>query len=736
MTKRYSKLNIIGSLLLFLGIIVVYSSLINTNFLFQSTNNTQSFEESTFQQKQSGIIPKIYSEEWNRTWGVIGDSDFVIEVAIDSSNDIYTTGFTRGDYGPPKLTLNKFNSTGDLYWSLEWGGTSGDRGDGIDIDSDDNVYVVGTTQSFSVGRRDVCLIKFDKNGNQLWNKTWGDAEDNCGEDISVNSNGDIYVTGYTYNGTNAMLLLKYNSTGDLQWAKTSNSGSYGRDVVTNNNTGDIYHLGDDFNNIYLIKYNSTGNKQWSRVWNSGSQDGARALGLDSYGNIFITGITQNSSNDYDFLLAKYDTSGNELWNRTWGGDFYDSAENLYIDSFDNIYITGSLEYFGGINQDVIILKYDSTGDFKWDMNWGGNLTDIGFGISLDKLNNIYVCGLTNSFGDIYGDQFLVKFGSQWLTSDATKPDLDGSFNLIWSDPLNADNYSVYFYNDYISEINSSLTLLANQNATSPFLISGLINGTYYYKIVAFNEYGNTSSNCISVEVKLSPPNSFTLMTDADIPDLDGSINLFWSDPLNADNYSVYFYNDYITEINNSLTLLADQNATSSFLISGLINGTYYYKIVAFNEYGNTSSNCISVEVKLYPPNPFTLTTDADIPDLDGSFNLIWSDSLYANNYSVYFYHGSITEINNSLTLLADQNATSPFLISGLSDGEYYYIVVAYNKYGEMMSNNIMVQVQKNIPDDFIPGYNLFFLLGTFSIVSILITIKLKEKNDENSTDPA
>ena len=74
-----------------------------------------------------------------------------------------------------------------------------------------------------------------------------------------------------------------------------------------------------------------------------------------------------------------------------------------------------------------------------------------------------------------------------------------------------------------------------------------------------------------------------------------------------------FYNSYITEINSSLTLLADQNATSPFLISGLTNGTYYYIIVAFIEFGNIISNCIFVEVKLFPPNSFTLTPDADIP---------------------------------------------------------------------------------------------------------------------------
>ncbi|MFX1259397.1 MAG: Loki-CTERM sorting domain-containing protein [Promethearchaeota archaeon] len=642
--RKFARINII---LIILGIIFTYSNIININFHYPSINNEQYIEELTyFQQKQSSVIPfwnytnykinslepKISFEDWYRTWGVIGDSDFAIEVSIDSSNDIYTTGFTRGDIGPTNLTLNKFNSTGDMYWSLEWGGILDDRGDGIDIDSDDNLYVVGSTQSFAVGSNDLCLIKFDKNGNLIWNKTWGDVNSNGGTNICVNSNGDLFVSGWTSNGKPVILLLKYNSTGDLQWTKTSSLGSWGMDVVTNDQTGEIYLLGWDPNNIYLIKYNSAGDEQWSRVWNSGSQDGASALALDSYGNIYITGYTQVTSKGEDLLLVKYDPSGNELWNRTWGGNFQDRGQNLCIDSFDNIYITGFLEDSGGLNSfDMCILKYDSNGDLKWDLNWGGNLTDYGFGISLDNLYNIYISGITQSFDDVEGDQFLLKFGS-----------------------------------------------------------------------------------------------TFTLTTDADIPDLDGSFNLIWTDSLYVDNYSLYFSDSYISEINSSVTLLADQNATSPFLIFGLTNGTYYYIIVAFNEFGNTNSNCLPVEVKLFPPYPFTLTTDASIPDLDGSFNLTWTDSLYADNYSVYFYDSYITEINSSATLLADQNATSPFLISGLSDGVYYYIVVAYNKFGEIKSNNIMVQVKKKVLETFIPGYSLMLLLGVLSVVTIIISQKIKK----------
>ncbi|MFW9894572.1 MAG: hypothetical protein ACFFD7_02070 [Candidatus Thorarchaeota archaeon] len=394
-----------------------------------------------------------------------------------------------------------------MYWSLEWGGNLNDRGDGIAIDSNDELYIVGSTQSFGAGSSDICLIKFDNDGNLIWNKTWGNTENNGGIDLSVDSNDNIYVSGWTYSGTNMMLLLKYNSTGHLQWAKTSSIGSWGMDVATDSNTGDIYLLGDDNNNIYLIKYNSTGDEQWSRTWNSGSQDGARGLALDSYGSIYITGYTQKPLKGDDILLIKYDPSGNEIWNRTWGEILSDRGQNLYVDSSDDIYLTGFFEDPDGIKSfDMCILKYNNTGDLQWDVSWGGNLTDYGFGIILDNLDNIYVSGITQSFEDIEGDQFLLKIGNLnpkpfTLTADADIPDLDGSFNLTWTDSLGANNYSLYSYNAYITKINHSLRLLANQNVIPPFLISGLSNGDYYYIVVAYNIYDKRMSNCILVQVQ-------------------------------------------------------------------------------------------------------------------------------------------------------------------------------------------------------------------------------------------
>ncbi|MFX0037669.1 MAG: hypothetical protein ACFE9I_18770, partial [Candidatus Hermodarchaeota archaeon] len=318
-------------------------------------------------------------------------------------------------------------------------------------------------------------------------------------------------------------------------------------------------------------------------------------------------------------------------------------------------------------------------------------------------------------------------GNFLLDTDADDPDTDGIFNLNWTNSDGANNYSIYTSQAFISEINENLILLANQDAISPYSISNRKTGIHYFAVVAYNGTGMTLSNCINVSVLLPAPGDFILSSNAGDPNLKGEFDLIWTNSDGADNYSLYTFSDYINQINFSVDLLADQDAVSPIHISGLTQGEYYYLVVAFNETGETMSNCLHIVVHLSAPKDFTLFTNAGDPDTDGVFDLTWSDSFAAENYSVYEYENSIVEINYTLNELAFQSATSPFQITDLSNGTYYYTVVAHNEHGQTLSNNVHVIVQIPPPDDgsdngvkFISSYNLLIIFSAFSIVSLIL----------------
>ncbi|KKM82230.1 hypothetical protein LCGC14_1321690 [marine sediment metagenome] len=171
----------------------------------------------------------------------------------------------------------------------------------------------------------------------------------------------------------------------------------------------------------------------------------------------------------------------------------------------------------------------------------------------------------------------------------------------------------------------------------------------------------------------------------------------------------------------------DQPTTSTF--------TYQYNVTAgigasiqvtavCNVFG-TLSQTIMVSDPNAPPGSFSLSSDAGNPDNDGSFNLIWTDSLGADNYSVYNHSSYIVGINQSLNQLADQNALSPLQVQGFLNDTHYIVVVAYNRNGNRTSNVEIVNVEitpGGISDGpvSIAGYNLILLLGSIAIVIVIV----------------
>ncbi|MHA1187487.1 MAG: ABC transporter substrate-binding protein, partial [Candidatus Heimdallarchaeota archaeon] len=107
---------------------------------------------------------------------------------------------------------------------------------------------------------------------------------------------------------------------------------------------------------------------------------------------------------------------------------------------------------------------------------------------------------------------------------------------------------------------------------------------------------NALNSFYAYPIYRATPGPFSLSSDAGNPDDDGTFTLTWSLADRADNYSVYQYSGYITEINGSLTLIADEIVDLSLLLSSYLDGTYYFIVAAINEHGYTLSNCINVVV--------------------------------------------------------------------------------------------------------------------------------------------
>ena len=210
--------------------------------------------------------------------------------------------------------------------------------------------------------------------------------------VTTDSSGNIYVTGKTggdldgntSSGGNDIILVKYNSSGTKQWTKqlgtTSNDYGYG---ITTDSSDNIYVSGttgggldgntDGYSNdIFLIKYNSSGTKQWTKQLGTTNGDYGTGVTTDSSGNIYVTGYTygdldgNTSSGNQDIFLVKYDSSGTKQWTKQLGTTSNDQGSGVTTDSSGNIYVTGYTKRgldgnTSSGNLDIFLVKYDSSG---------------------------------------------------------------------------------------------------------------------------------------------------------------------------------------------------------------------------------------------------------------------------------------------------------------------------------------------------------------------------------------
>ncbi len=259
-----------------------------------------------------------------------------------------------------------------------------------------------------------------------WSKRWGSAQAyESGRGVGLDCDGNIYIGGYTLGfgaGNRDFLLLKYNSSGALQWARTwggiANEYGYGLSV---NSTGDCIIVGrsNSFTASYdatIAKFDSAGTLIWARTWGGiSSNDFATGVSQDLQGNIYVAGCTDGEggigAGGYDIFILKYDAAGNQLWAKTWGGPsqewgWQNFAPDIVSDADGNAFITAGTFSFGshpGINEDVLILKYDSGGTLQWARTWGReSVHEEGQSIAVDSTGNIYIAGISNSLSYGYG----------------------------------------------------------------------------------------------------------------------------------------------------------------------------------------------------------------------------------------------------------------------------------------------------------------------------------------------
>jgi len=424
--------------------------------------------------------------------------------------------------------------------------------------SDGGFILVGLTNSYGAGDRDIYVIKTNSVGDTIWTKAIGNSTIDDGSSIIRTPDNCYVITGVMIdqnnNNNSNIVLLKIDENGNIKWTKTfdADSSGYGRYVQLTNDGGFLISGAKLISGHYaacIIKTDSTGNSQWSKIFNSSFTDAETAAESsveDAFGNYYITGETSSPTAGNDAFVIKFSSSGNIIWSKTYGAVLSSDNGFSICKTFDGNFVIIGYSFGCGTGiSGSYLLKINSLGDTLWTKLYHFTDWDTPSKGILTNDNSLIITGYTNPLYVSEIDAFLFKIDSlgnpAWFKTY-------GIANTPYNNQSYGNNVSICSDGGYI--INGETSFNGKE---SMYLIKTDKNGnsgcndTLHYitpfsiNTVVSNISFNISSNVIANNISLlssSGSHVNTLCTNASIEE---SIN-------NSFNNITIFPNPFNTQV--------------------------------------------------------------------------------------------------------------------------------------------------------------------------------------------
>lgn len=315
----------------------------------------------------------------------------------------------------PDIYILKLDATGNFVWAKNMGGgtvstpvkvatdnvgnlyASGYFAGTVDFDPGPGVYNLSSNTQFY---NDVFIFKLDGSGNYIWAKSLGGKQYEYDFGMAMDVNGNIFLGGtfqdtvdFDPGPTTATLVaygngngyvMKLDNSGNYVWAKSFDStvvyglecdgqgnvlatGCYAGNIdfdpgpAVTTLTSSLY-----YSNIFVLKLSSSGLFQWAKGVGGNNDDWGYSITSDQACNVYVTGDFQNfgdfdpgpatttltSAGAWDIFVLSLNASGNYINSFSIGSGAYDRGRCIYVDQFNNVYLTGNFTGFVDFNPSV------------------------------------------------------------------------------------------------------------------------------------------------------------------------------------------------------------------------------------------------------------------------------------------------------------------------------------------------------------------------------------------------
>lgn len=274
---------------------------------------------------------------------------------------------------------------GLIRFEKVYGSWSHDRGNAVAQTWDSGYAVVGSSSSYGNGVSALYLLKLDKYGNFLWHQALGGLNVDVGMSVVESSDSGIVCAGYTNsqgNGGYDVWLIKTDRNGNVLWEKTygGSNWDFGYWIARSAAGGFILigstqSFGSGSSDIYILRLNDNGDTLWTRTYGGADEDeGAEIIELPS-GHFYLAGKTKSfGAGGYDIISMKIgsngDTTSGNGWHRIFGGNLDDEGTSVALHINNELITEGNTYSVGNGDCDGIHIRYDLNGNFvTYSAHW-------------------------------------------------------------------------------------------------------------------------------------------------------------------------------------------------------------------------------------------------------------------------------------------------------------------------------------------------------------------------------
>jgi uncharacterized delta-60 repeat protein len=381
-------------------------------------------------------------------------SDAATSVAVDGSGNVFVTGSVGGFSGYDYATI-AYSSAGTPLWTNIYNSFGDDAANAIAADSVGSVFVTGTSVNASDTGSDYATIKYSGGGVPLWTNRFhgpaGFGSYDFATALAVDGSGSVFVTGYSLGSGNGetwdYATIKYSGAGISLWTNRYDGPNPSDDSANDlgvDSAGNVFVTGTSGGSFATLKYSGAGVALWTNRFNDGLRNGkdiATGILVDGSGKVFVSGT---GNNDSDYVTVQYSSARLPQWTNVYNGsgNGRDSVTALALDGASNVLVTG---YSRGVSSgdDYATIKYSGAGLPLWTNYYNGawNSEDHANAIGVDGSGNVFVTGY--SWNGSESDYATIKYSgagaplwTNWYNGPgnfddtATALAVDGTGNLF------------------------------------------------------------------------------------------------------------------------------------------------------------------------------------------------------------------------------------------------------------------------------------------------------------------